>query len=117
MRHDVLVRGLYGNFHEMVLTGGGLDLTTGTRPIFQRQRLDIEVNLSGPLQQVAQDYISSMRYLSIKTLLVQVLRHLEWRRHLSASGTTHWPRVFNAGHSQGSSPRHMQRTAAPSWVP
>ena len=28
VRHDGLVRGLYGNLHEVVFTGGGLDQIT-----------------------------------------------------------------------------------------
>lgn len=111
------------NFHELVLTGEGLDLVTGPQPIFgDSQEMTLKfthffssgvqflptaelpaVNLSGTLPQVAQDYISSMSHFSIEVLLVRVLKHLGWGSYLAANDEVQWLKIFIAGHSQGGS--------------
>jgi len=111
------------NFHEQVLTGGGLDLISSPLAIFgDNQTATLKfthffasgvqfipeaqlpnVSLTSPLSHIAHEYISSMRNFAIEPLLVRVLKQLNWLEYLSDSVEILWPKVFFAGHSQGGS--------------
>jgi len=125
------------NYHDLILTGQGESLITGLWPVFGDSQTDTlkfthffstevqflpsavmppGVDLAGPLQAKASNYLERMNEFAIEPLLTAVLKELGWSEYLTVDGVAPaWSKIVIAGHSQGASHAAYIADSRPVW--
>lgn len=125
------------NYHDLIMTGQGESLTTGLWPVFGKEQTDTlkwthffstevqfipsaimpaGVDLAGPLQAKASDYLDGMGEFAIEPLLTAVLKQLGWSEYLGPNNDAPaWSKTVIAGHSQGASHAAYIAYSRPVW--